>query len=336
MSVTPPGVVQVIGRARTGDRVTATARGLQLALTALGHPGRVAAVRREPECDDIDDVDALARDQRLVLHTIDGGQDLAPVVRDLAERRASLTVVHHGSAPGSDRSVLRALRGRASHAAAADPGAREELRSVGFGRVDRLDPGVLDGALDHLRPDPASVENLAGHSGPLTLCVGPCGPGESHELLLDAFAAMVTTDRPSGTLSLCGPSTPWYLATLRKRIVSNGLLACELLSPATDEQVMARLARAAAVVAIHPVGLDPVLRTAAQRGVPIVAPRTAATADIPDDQLVEIPRRPGAQELAVALAAATDPARVPSRSLTPPPVRPPRVDRELARALGLV
>jgi hypothetical protein len=335
MRGTPPGVVQVVGRARPADRVTATARGLRLALAELGHPGRVVAVRREDRSAGIDEIGALAAHERVVLHTVDGGEDLAPAVRALEDRAVRITVVHHGSAPGSDRAVLRALRGRATHATAADPVAREELRSLGYGSVAQLDAAVLDRALDDVEPDPASVDNLAGHAGPLTLSVGPCEPAASLERLLDAFAEMVTTERPSGTLSLCGPPEPWYVARLRRHIVANGLVACELLSPATDAQVMARLDRAAAVVDLHPVGLDPVRQTAARRGIPIVAPLVAATADVPDDQLVAVAPRPSTSELAAALAAATDPARVPARSLAPPPAYPPRAGRELERALGL-
>jgi len=306
MSGPPPGPVHVVGWARPADRVTASARALQRVLDG-GRPGRVVAGRRDAGCDDIGDAAVLAdlaADDAVVVHSIDGGEDLAPVLTHLAGR--AVTLVHHGSAPGSDRGVLRALRGSTTQCLAADPGAREELRALGFGDVARLDPAVLDGALDDVEADPASIAALASHPGPMVLSVGPLAPDQSLELLLDAFAALVTGPRPSATLSLCGPSARWYLATLRRRVVTAGLLACELRSPATDAEVVARVARAAVVVALHPVGLDPFLRHAARAGVPIVAPLAAATVRLRTTRLVGLPPRVRVAELSAALAAATE------------------------------
>lgn len=307
MSGPPAGAIHVVGWARPADRVTATARALQH-LHDDGRPGRVVAARRDAGCDDIGDAANLAElDDRaaVVVHSVDGGADLAPVLPHLAGR--AVTLVHHGSAPGSDRGVLRSLRGTTTRSLAADPGAREELRALGFGTVESLDPAQLDGALDDIDADPTSVATLASHPGPLVLSVGTFGPDRSLELLLDAFAALVTGPRPSATLSLCGPSPRWYLADLRRRVLAAGLLACELRSPATDAEVVARLGRAAVVVALHPVGLDPYLRHAARAGVPIVAPRAAATAGLPSDQLVALRPRVRVAELAAALTAATAP-----------------------------
>lgn len=296
------GLVHVVGRARPADPVTASARALQRRHEQDGRPGRVVAGAQDAGCEDIGPVADLS-DAEVVVHSVDGGEDLAGALPHLIGR--SVTLVHHGSAAGSDRRVLRALRGSTTRALATDPGAREELRALGFGEVARLDPALLDGALDHLTADPASVESLARHPGPLVLSVGPIGPNRSLELLLDAFAELVTGARPSATLSLCGPSSPWYLATLRRRIAARGLRACELLSPATDAEAVARLDRADAVVALHPVGLDPFLRHAARAGVPIVAPLVAATAALPTDRLVPVPTRLRATDLSAALQAAT-------------------------------
>jgi hypothetical protein len=331
MSTPPPGpVVQVVGRARTADRVTATARGLQRSLTLSGRPGRVVASHRDPGCEDIAEVTDLAAGEVVVLHTVDGGEDLGAVLPRLEGR--GVTLVHHGSSAGSDRRVLRALRGTPARSLAADPGARDELQSLGFGGVARLDPAVLDGALDDVDADPASLETLARHPGPLVLSVGPCEPNQSLELLLDAFAVLITMHRPSATLALCGPASPWYLATLRRRITTAGLVACELLSPATDAQVVARLRRAAVVVALHPVGLDPFLREAVRIGVPVVAPRVAATSGLPPGQLVPVPARVQAADLAAALSAATEPTLALSAA---PPVDRRRVGRDVASAFGL-
>jgi hypothetical protein len=93
---------------------------------------------------------------------------------------------------------------------------------------------------------------------------------------------------------------------LRQRIVSAGLLACELRSPAADAEVVARISGAAVVVSLHPVGLDPFVRHAARTGVPIVAPRVAATAGLPTDLLVAVSPRARPAELADAIAAATE------------------------------
>jgi hypothetical protein len=304
----PGPVVHVVGWARRADRVTGSARALSRRLTG-DREARLVAVRREPGCDDIGDVSALTDRDAVVVHTVDGGADLADLVPRLATRSdaaAEVLVVHHGSAPGSDRGVLRRLRGLASGALAADPGARDELHALGFRNVGHLDPSLLDGALADVIPAQASLDNLAQHPGPRVLRVGPCTPDQSVERLLDAFAALVTHHRPSATLSVCGPAPEWYHARLRRRIRGAGLVACELLSPATDEQVVARLERATVVVELHPVGLDPFLRTAARRGVPVVAPLVAATAWLPEDQLVPVAPDAPPREIATALAAATE------------------------------
>jgi hypothetical protein len=216
----------------------------------------------------------------------------------------ALHLVHHGSRAGSDRGVLRRLRGATRSCSAVDPSAREELRSLGFGRVDVLPRAALEGGLDDVAADEATAGNVARHPGPLILAVGPIEPGRSLELLIDAFARLSGGAQPSATLSICGPSSPWYAAMLRRRILARGLVACELATPVDEPGVVARLDHAQAVVALHPAATDPYLRYAADRGVTVVAPLVSRTAWFRAPALVGIPAGVAATKLAEALDTA--------------------------------
>lgn len=276
--------VQVVGCARAGDPVTATAVAWHAAATRQGRSSRVAAA----------DPGAMRGFERfdpevtgsVVVHSVDGGEDLAAIVPVLCERR--LTLVHHGSAVGSDRRSLRALRDCTDRAMAADPVAREELRGLGFQRVDPVDRHDGQGAFAGTVPDAPTVENLARHPGELLLCVGPVRPNRGVELLLAAFADVVTHTVPSAVLSMCGPAAPWYRDRLHREVTRQGLRACEIVVPNDDAEVLARLERADALISLRPAGLDPYLAAAAGRGVPIVAPADARTAWLDPPQLVPL------------------------------------------------
>jgi glycosyltransferase involved in cell wall biosynthesis len=293
-------VVQLVGCARAGDPVTATAVAWHAERTRQGRPSRVAAV--EPGT--IPDMKRFdpASSGELVVHTVDGGEDLSTTVGALGARR--LTVVHHGSAVGSDRRSLRALRGCTDRAVAADPAAREELRGLGFRRVDLVDPGSGHDAFADTVPDASTASNLARHPGALLLWVGPVGPNRGVELLLRAFAEVVTHTVPSAVLSLCGPAAPWYRARLHREVTARGLLACEVVVPRDDSEVLARLERADAVVCLRPAALDPYVLAAARRGVPIVAPADARTVWIDRAQLVPLGLHPSSGEVATAITRA--------------------------------
>ena len=323
-------LVHVLGRASAGDPTTAAARALCRGLADAGRPGHLVAARGSLTGIGPADATALGEGE-LVVHSVDGGEDLTALLADLADR--PLHLVHHGSAVGSDRRALRVLRGGATSAAAASPAAREELRALGFGTVAVLPPGSVDGGLDDVSADAETVENLERHPGPRLVCVGPIAPNRSLELLLDAFADLVTGLRPSATLSLCGPSTPWYASTLRRRILTRGLLACELVSPGDDGAVVARLDRADAVVALHPAGLDPYLYRAARAGARVVAPLDAATASLPPGALLPLPAAAGRRGLVDALHRATshDRAQPPATSSAAPTVG----HKALRRILGI-
>jgi glycosyltransferase involved in cell wall biosynthesis len=325
--MTPPAaeVVQVLGRVRAGDPVTATVRAIHERLARLGRPGRVVTA------DSGDRSLPTSLDGALLVHTVDGGETLAPLVPVLAGR--PLRLVHHGSAVGSDRSTLRALRGSTCGAVAADPAAREELRGLGYGLVGTLDPTLADGALDGIVPDEATAANLAGHPGPLLLSVGPVAPNRGVEMLIDAFAQLLTHAQPSAVLSLCGPAPQWYRARLHRHVITRGLLACEIVEPSDDGQVLARLERADAVISLRPAGLDPYVRAAARRGLPVVAPLAPATAGLASQGLVAVSPRAGATELAAALATALSrPRRAPTPSAGAPRVGD---DADLLRMLRL-
>jgi len=297
------GLVHLLGRADAGDPTTASARSLSRHLAASGGPVALVAVAPAAGCPGValaDEASLAGRD--VVVHTVDGGEPLADLLPRVHAR--SLHLVHHGSRAGSDRSVLRRLRGATWSCSAVDPSAREELRSLGFGRVDVLPRAALEGGLDAVVADEGTAENVARHPGPRILAVGPIEPGRSLELLIDAFAHLVAGAQPSATLSLCGPSSPWYAAMLRRRILARGLVACELATPVDERAVVARLDHAHAVVALHPAATDPYLRRAADRGVPVVAPLVARTAWLHGRALVGIPAGVGATALAEALDTA--------------------------------
>lgn len=293
-------VVQLVGCARAGDPVTATAVAWHAERSRQGLPSRVAAV--EPGTIPAVERFVPAWPAEVVVHSVDGGEDLAALVGTLRERR--ITLVHHGSAVGSDRRSLRALRGCTDRAVAADPAAREELRGLGFRRVELVDPASGDDAFASTVPDASTADSLALHPGAFLLCVGPVGPNRGVELLLRAFAEVVTHTVPSAVLSLCGPAAPWYRARLHREVTARGLRACEVVAPGNDGEVLARLERADAVVSLRPAALDPYARAAARRGIPIVAPGDARTAWIDRALLVPIAVSPARGELVAAITKA--------------------------------
>lgn len=311
-------VVQVLGRARAGDPVTATARGIAARLALAGRSTQVLAgdlptgwaAANTPDALGEKRLDARVEafradrlDGTIVVHSVDGGEDLEPLLPALAGRRIRL--LHHGSAVGSNRRALRGLRDAMITAAAVSPAAGEELRSLGFADVTVLPVGRTGGALDGVAADEATTANLDRHPGPLILTVGPIVPNRSLELLLDAFADLITRRRPSATLSICGPAARWYATALRRRVLALGLVACELVEPPDDRAVAARLDHADAVVSLHPTALDPYLERAARRGAAIVAPLGAPTVRHLGRGLVPIPSQLRRSDLVEALEVAT-------------------------------
>lgn len=303
-------VVQVLGAARAGDPVTATARGIATRLAHTGRSARVVAGRVDGSAQDLAEAggtleafDTAQLDGTVVVHSVDGGEELERLLPGLSDK--PLRLIHHGSAVGSDRHVLRRLRTMTAATAAASPAARDELRALGFDDVAVIPLAELGGALDGVLADQATASNLERHPGPLILCVGPIAPNRSLELLLDAFADLVTGPRPGATLSICGPATPWYATALRRRILSLGLMACELVDPTDDRAVAARVDHAHGLVALRPAALDPYVERAVRAGASIVAPLGPTTAHHLGRGLVPIPSRTSRGELVEALATAT-------------------------------
>jgi glycosyltransferase involved in cell wall biosynthesis len=319
MNGTGRAVTHLVGRDRPGDPVAATARALARTLDRSGRPGRLVTA-----------ADLAVRSDRadgpLVVHSSDGGEALAPALAELVDR--PLTLVHHGSAAGADRGVLRALRTPSTWAVGVDPTAREELRGLGYARVAPLQPLLLDDAFD-VESDAEAASHVRAHPGPSILHVGPLGPNRSVEVLLDAFTELVTRRTFAATLCLCGPSTPWYLGWLRRRIAAHGLQSCELFEPTTEGQVLARLERADVVVALPPAALDPYVVRAARDGTPVVAAPSAALAGLGPEALVEVEPGAGTAALARALEAAIE------RGSRPAPATPRPDAGALARRLGL-
>lgn len=316
MTPSATGVVQVVGRPNAGDPVTATARGWRTRLERRGAGGSV-----------VDPSSAAVSDAtRLVVHSVDGGADLGPLLTHLSGQR--LTVVHHGSAPGSERATLRALRPHTERALAADAAAREELRALGFRWVEALDPSLAE--LEEAIPDPATVASLAAHPGPRLLHVGPLRPHAGIEHLLEAFSDLLTHHVPDAVLTLCGPSPHWYRQQLHRTITRCGLLACEVAAPIDDGEVVARLDTASCLLALQPRALDPFVRAAAGRGLPIVGPTSPELARVPESQRVVVPRRATVASLTPALREGLARTGEATRR-----ERPSASDDTLLRALGL-
>jgi glycosyltransferase involved in cell wall biosynthesis len=213
---------------------------------------------------------------------------------------------------------------------AADPDAREELRRLGYRNVTALDPMLSAGPLA-AHADEDTTTELAGHPGPRILCVGPLGPNRGIEVLLAAFADLVTRHQPGAVLTLCGSGPDWYRSRLHRTVVSQGLLACEIVAPADDSQVLARIAHAACMVSLRPAALDPYLHEAAVRGTPIVSPTTAATSALPDGSVVAV-QAIGRPEVTAALVTALDRT---GSGLAPAEVDERLLDVALAAALGV-
>jgi hypothetical protein len=318
--MTPQAVVQVAGRLGSADPVAATARSWTTRLTRLGRPCTTV----EPG-----GVGGPTEGAALVVHSVDGGEDLAPLLDRLGNEE-QVTLVHHGSAPGSHRRVLRELRPRARRALAADADAREELRRLGYRNVAALDPALAAGSLA-VDPDEATAVQLGEHPGPRILCVGPLAPGRGIEVLLAAFADIVTHHHPGAVLSLCGEAPDWYHQRLHLAITRQGLLACEVVVPSDDREVMARIVEAACMVSLRPVALDPYLHEAAAHGTPVVAPADTATSALPAGSLVAVPDL-GRAAVTAALVVALDGA---AGGGPRPETHGRRLDVALARSLGV-
>lgn len=274
MTPATTGWLHVLGVAAPGDPTTATARALRDVLAAEGLPGRVAALDVHGACGVTPlDPDELG-DHRVLLHAVDGGESLAPVLDRLRQTRSVL--VHHGSRPGSDRNVLRSLRDAVDVAAGTGPASREELRRLGFGEPVALPARGLAEGDEAARTDRAGADQ---HPGPHLLAVGPIAEGRFLELLVDSFASLLHGGAPSAVLSICGPGSAWYVDALLARVLRRGLVACEVIQPDDEDAVRARLQRCDVYVALRPGDHDPYLRLAADHAA-VVGPRRAATAAV--------------------------------------------------------
>lgn len=260
-------LLHVVASAAPGDHLTAAARAICSKLERAGRSGTVAALHAEVGSH----VEALraAAGADVLVHSVDGGRGLDAVAPLLGER--AIRLLHHGSGPYSDRRGLRAVRAMCSTAFGPTAAAREELRRLGFGDVRTVPPDALAGEADPRQPDAASVSLLQGHPGPRVVAVCPLAPGQPLDLLLAAFADVVTHSAPSATLSVCGPGGAGEVRTLHRRVVTSGLLACELLVPQSEEQVLARVDHADVYVALEPRPLDAYAARAARRGTPVIS-----------------------------------------------------------------
>lgn len=357
MTAPPVAVVHVVGQLRAADPVAATARAVRDRLALEGWPGPLVAIRsedgdepapgstpeghvRQPDSSGapttlaLDALSGLDRAVPVVVHTVDGGEDLEPALDRLAGR--TLTLVHHGSGTGRNRAVLRTLRDSTRAALAPTAAGREELRALGFAAVSPLADVALapafDGAFAHVVPDEATARRLDGHPGPLILAVGPLALGSGAEALLEAFTEVVTRHRPAAVLSLCGPVPRWQGERLRRRIAGRGLLSCEVVSPRSDSEVLARLDAADVLVAWPPAPLDPYRWRAGRRGVPIVTVPGPSTDGTIGGEVVALANGATRTAIVAALVEALDRGVQLSRSIT---VTSGSQEPVLARALGL-
>jgi glycosyltransferase involved in cell wall biosynthesis len=266
-------VVQVVGEARAGDPTTLHARALAADVVRHGGAARLLCVDRDDGSWELAPTGAelhVEPDSAVVVHTHDGGAELAPLVPALLACGGRLTLVHHGSVHGGDRTVLRALRDRVGTAWAPGPVAADELARLGYPDVRRWPAQPALDWLDSLRPDVATLAGVAAHPGPRLVAVGRLRPGSGVETLIDALSDLVLDRVHGAVLSLCGPAPGWYREELRRRLVSWGLRAVELASPTTEPAIRARLDHATAVVDLGGVEIDPYVAHARAAGTPVV------------------------------------------------------------------
>jgi hypothetical protein len=267
-------VVQVVGEARAGDPTTLHARALAADVVRHGRAARLLCVDRDEGSWELAPAGGDLRVEprtRVVVHTHDGGEALAPLTPALLGCGARLTLVHHGSAHGSDRAVLRTLRDRVDAAHAPGPLAADELARLGYADVRRwpLEPALA--WLVSLRPDAGTLAGVAAHPGPRLVAVGRLRPGAGLETLIDAMSDLVLDRVHGAVLSLCGPAAGWYREELRGRLLSWGLRAVELATPTTEPAIRARLDHATAVVELGGTEADPYVAHARAAGVPVVS-----------------------------------------------------------------
>jgi glycosyltransferase involved in cell wall biosynthesis len=264
-------VVQVVGEARAGDPTTLHARALAADVVRRGRGARLLCVDRDDGSWEFSPQLRLEPGGRVVVHTHDGGEALGPLVPALLGCGARLTLVHHGSAHGSDRAVLRALRDRVGTAYTPGPVAADELTRLGYPDVRRWPMDHVLAWLASLRPDAATLAGVAAHPGPRLVAVGRLRPGTGLEILIDALSDLVLDRVHGAVLSLCGPAPGWYREELRRRLLSWGLRAVELASPTTEPAVRARLDHATAIIDLGGVEADPYLAHAGAARTPVVA-----------------------------------------------------------------
>jgi glycosyltransferase involved in cell wall biosynthesis len=266
-------VVQVVGEARAGDPTTLHARALAADVVRHGGAARLLCVDRDDGSWELAPSGPglhLEPAGTVVVHTHDGGAALAPLVPALLGCGSRLTLVHHGSAHGSDRTVLRALHDRVGTAWTPGPVAADELARLGYPDVRRWPMQQALDWLASLRPDAATLAGVAAHPGPRLVAVGRLRPGAGVETLIDALSDLVLDRVHGAVLSLCGPAPDWYREELRRRLVSWGLRAVELASPTTEPAIRARLDHATAVVDLGGVEVDPYVAHAMAADTPVV------------------------------------------------------------------
>ncbi|WP_437670710.1 glycosyltransferase family 4 protein [Sorangium sp. So ce131] len=213
-------------------------------------------------------------------------RELGPAFAALPRRIARVLLVHHLSAwelpPGPRRAALSLLEGAVSrlsdvHLATSATTAARLRREHGLARVDVAPPGA-----DRLALLPCAAQE----GGPLRIVfVGSFIP---RKRLLELLAAFERIGSEAATLVLVGDGArdPAYGGAVRRAIAGSAFLRARVaaLGVLGDDALAAELARADVLILPSSLeGYGMVLTEAVRAGVPVLAARAGAVAEVVQD-----------------------------------------------------
>lgn len=306
---------QLLVGAAPGDAITGSAVLLRAELARIG-PADIFAQHIEPGMEgQVRPLDELAartnKDRPLIFHASMGSW---PVFLALREHEPRIILVYHNFSPpeyyvefapvvASDlvrgRWELVQLRDRVSLAIADSEYNADELRAVGYQRVEVVPPTPDVDRLNRIVPDPSMLARISSWGpGPLVLCVAQQLPHKRIERVFAAMAVLQQEFWPEARLAFVGVDRfERYSRSLRVMGRSVGLREPHLLGRITDAELSALYLRAGAFLTLseHEGFCVPAIEAMAT-GLPVVAsaraaiPSTVADAglviDDPDDPML--------------------------------------------------
>lgn len=306
---------QLLVGAAPGDAITRSALMLRGELERLG-PADIFSQHIEPGMHDLvrplAELPARTNKQRpLVFHASMGSWPVYLAMRDHEPR---LVLVYHNFSPPEyyvefapevagdlvrGRWELGQLRDRVELAIADSEYNADELRVLGYDRVEVVPPTPDVDRLNRVVPDPAMLDRIAGWGdGPLVLCVAQQLPHKRVERVFAAVAALQQEHLPDARLAFVGVDRfPKYSRALRVMARTVGLRDPHLLGRISDAELGALYLRARCFLTLseHEGFCVPAVEAMAT-GLPVVAsaraaiPSTVADAglliDDPDDPVL--------------------------------------------------